>query len=378
MRNVLVWLRVGLHLCFASLLGFALLSAASWPMFACGSVLGLLYLAGTVWEHRFAKGQWRADPNPYAVWWLHALFALWALGVWLDQSFVWLMFPLVFLTLQLSALWEVVGLWLVATLLPQPITQSQVIGPLFGAVFAVAIHHIYVLLNREVNEHKALAQQLMATRDSLAVREHEAGRLEERERLSREIHDTVAQGLSSIVLVSRALRGSLATGDLEAARRHLDVIEEQASSNLNEARRFVRDLADTASLAEAGKALAQRVMQAQLALGHRIEIETHIPANVALPEELRTAVLRAMQEGLNNVAKHAQASRAVLTLSVWEEAVALDVVDNGVGTAAIPGKGAASGYGLVGLRRRIEALGGTMRFEQTSEGSTLSCFLPIQ
>ncbi|WP_460490799.1 sensor histidine kinase, partial [Corynebacterium nasicanis] len=255
MTALLRTLRVGLHLLFAFLLvlGLALFLAAE-PGAATGTpvlpltvALALIYVLGTVWEHSV-----ETPPRGVVWWWLAVVTLLWHALVAVSITFVWLLFPLVLLFLHLlprtlgvvaaALLWGIAA-FVPAALHPGEWTVGSAVGPFIGTVLAVAIYWTYLALHREAAHHRAVAEDLRATQEELAASEHQAGRLEERERLSREIHDTVAQGLSSIVLLSRAVRGSLEQGDAAAALRQVGTIEEQAADSLDEARRFVRDLA---------------------------------------------------------------------------------------------------------------------------------------
>ena len=397
--RVLDGLRVGLHIMFAFLLGFgvlrSLIDAPLNPAVPLFSVLMAgLYMAGTVYERHRAK-QGREIPAAAKYAWLAGIIVLWLLLLTHSQDFLWLEFPLVLLTLHIAALVPALitalGLWLVAAFVPlwlHPETWgvAAAVGPLIGTVFAVAIFFAYRALHAEVQHHRRVAQQLRATQEELAASEHQAGRLEERERLSREIHDTVAQGLSSIVLLTRAGKNSKEPG------KQLDTIEEVAVENLAEARRFVRDLASPdvqASLPQALRATVNRMRARGEALGESTEFrlefagasEESTPGSAlpGIPQPIAAAVLRCAQEGLSNVVKHAQAEMAVVTLGVFGDAVTIDVVDNGVGMSDAQLKSQQTGsFGLAGLRRRIEGVGGTMDIEShPGSGTALAARLPL-
>lgn len=397
--RVLDGLRVGLHIMFAFLLGFgvlrSLIDAPLNPALPLFSVLMAgLYMAGTVFERHRAK-QSKEIPAAAKYAWLAGIIVLWLLLLTHSQDFLWLEFPLVLLTLHIAALVPALitalGLWLVAAFVPlwlHPETWgvAAAVGPLIGTVFAVAIFFAYRALHAEVQHHRRVAQQLRATQEELAASEHQAGRLEERERLSREIHDTVAQGLSSIVLLARAGKNS------EEPGKQLGTIEEVAVENLAEARRFVRDLASPdvqASLPQALRATVNRMRARGEALGEATEFRLEFAgasdestpgsAQPGIPQPIAAAVLRCAQEGLSNVVKHARAEKAVVTLGVFGDAVTIDVVDNGVGMSDAQLESQQTGsFGLAGLRRRIEGLGGTMDIEShPGSGTALAARLPL-
>ncbi|MGP6174157.1 sensor histidine kinase [Corynebacterium sp. A21] len=396
--RLLLMLRLGLHLMFAFLLGFGLLRylaedpsrAHLTPVLPLVCALAVAYLAGTVWEDRYARGRTLLNPSRGARWWLATVAALWFGLVIHTQDFVWLLFPLIFLFLHLlpriTGLTAVAALWVVAAFVPAWLHPENwgvgaALGPLIGAVFAIAAYYTYRALHTEVRHHQQITAQLRATQQELALREHQAGRLEERERLAREIHDTVAQGLSSILLVSRAAGTSLGKDDLAAVEHQLSTIREVAQENLAEARRFVRDLASPsvgADLSASLREIITRVQSQQRALGSRLEISlqvaTEVPAN--LPEPVSSAVVRACQEALANVVKHADATTAVVTLAVWDLELTLDVFDDGRGFD--PTKIEEGSFGLRGLDTRTTALGGNLTVEsQPGQGTVLAVKIPL-
>ena len=114
------------------------------------------------------------------------------------------------------------------------------------------------------------------------------------------------------------------------------------------------------------------------ALGEETTFELVVSGSGKVPSRIKEIIVRAAQEGLNNVIKHAHASRAVVTLGLFEDAVTLDVVDNGCGLSASPRpSGRDHGFGLNGLRGRVEAVGGTMNLE-SGEGTALAVRIPLK
>lgn len=383
--RVLDALRVGLHIMFAFLLGFGVLRALfdaplnpAVPLFSV--LLAGLYMYGTVLErHRSRQQQEIPHWAQYA--WLTGILVLWLLLLTHSQDFLWLEFPLVLLTLHIAALVPALvttlGLWLVAGFVPlwlhpQTWSVASAVGPLIGTVFAIAIFFAYRALHAEVQHHQAIARQLRTTQEELAASEHQAGRLEERERLSREIHDTVAQGLSSIVLLARAAKNS------EDPSSQLSTIESVAADNLAEARRFVRDLASPdvqQSLPDALRSTIARMRDRGEGLGEKTTFRLEFAGDItaAIPQPIAAAAIRCTQEGLSNVVNHAHASNAVVTLGVFPDALTIDIVDDGVGMDTT-----SSGFGLAGLQRRIAGLGGTMSVEsQPAGGTALAARLPL-
>ena len=114
------------------------------------------------------------------------------------------------------------------------------------------------------------------------------------------------------------------------------------------------------------------------ALGEDTTFELVVSGSGKVPAQIKKVIVRAAQEGLNNVSKHAHASRAVVTLGLFEDAVTLDVVDNGGGVTASPSRDNKDhGFGLTGLRDRVESVGGTMNLE-SGEGTALAARIPLK
>lgn len=241
----------------------------------------------------------------------------------------------------------------------------------FGA--GVVLWITLVRADDESAELARLVDQLRATQNDLAASERTKGALEERARFAGEIHDTLAQGFTSIVVLSRATRR---TADWE---RGLDTIESVAADNLQAARRLVAAIGpaelDTASLPEA--------LRRHTATAFGPDTSTHFDV-VGTPLPLRGAIevalLRGLQEALLNVHSHARASLVHVTLSYLGDLVVLDVRDDGDGFVhgTITERGdLTGGQGLRALRHRVEALDGDLTVESAAgAGSVISIQLP--
>lgn len=243
------------------------------------------------------------------------------------------------------------------------------------AAFGVGVV-LWVTLVRADDESAELAllvDRLRATQSDLAASEREKGALEERARFAGEIHDTLAQGFTSIVVLSRAARR---TADWE---RGLDTIETVAADNLQAARRLVAAIGpaelDAASLPEA--------LRRQTSTNVGPATTAHFDV-IGAPSQLRGAVevtlLRGLQETLLNVRTHARASEVHVTLSYLGDLVVLDVRDDGDGfvNGTITERGdLTGGQGLDALRNRVEALNGELAIEtDAGVGSAISIQLP--
>ncbi|HEY6522588.1 MAG TPA: sensor histidine kinase [Solirubrobacteraceae bacterium] len=213
--------------------------------------------------------------------------------------------------------------------------------------------------------------------EQLLTQARESGISEERRRLAREIHDTLAQGLTGIITQLQAAQG--AGPGAEAGARHVEVAIDLARESLTEARRSVQALApeplDGARLPDAIQDVARRWCELH---GLEVSFTTTGTARVMRPE-IEVALLRTAQEALTNVAKHAGATRVGLTLSYMEDLVTLDVRDDGVGFVTVNGSGPRrprhdqGGFGLPGMRQRVEGVAGTLEIESEPDGGTAIC-----
>jgi signal transduction histidine kinase len=213
--------------------------------------------------------------------------------------------------------------------------------------------------------------------------------------MAREIHDTLAQGLTGIITQLQAAEH--AAGEPAEWRIHFAAATRLARESLSEARRSVDALRpeplETGRLSEALADVAGRWSELH---GIEVQVMTTGTARPMRPEA-EIALLRAEQEALANVAKHAQATRVGVTLSYLEHEVALDVRDDGKGfdpakvggdagnDAAVPAEANGTrppeggGFGLVAMRQRIEALAGTLQIEsEPGAGTGISAHVPLR
>jgi signal transduction histidine kinase len=229
----------------------------------------------------------------------------------------------------------------------------------------------------EQNEERrqALARLEAATVENaglhaqLLTQAREAGVLDERQRMAREIHDTIAQGLIGIVT---QLEAADHARDRPADRdRHLETAERLARESLTEARRSVE--ASMPSALESGTLLdALTTVAREWSEINAVPVDVTVTGEViALHAEIDVALLRIAQEALANVARHAGASHAWLTLSYMGDVVTLDVRDDGVGFSVDePGTGVGAGFGLTGMRQRVARVAGSLAIESEPGGGT--------
>jgi signal transduction histidine kinase len=222
-----------------------------------------------------------------------------------------------------------------------------------------------------------LIEQLEAARDELAEAHHTAGVMAERERMAREIHDTLAQGMTSIVMLSQTAAVELTRGAVDPVAGRLAAIEDTARENLAEARALV---AAFTPVALSGATLAE-VLRRQ---GERFAAETGVDVQVsldmaddevaALPQGQQVVLLRAAQESLANVRKHAGATRVRILLGMSADGVAIEIIDDGSGFS--PGA-SSGGYGLAAMRGRVEESGGTVSVDSApGRGTRVQVLIP--
>lgn len=215
-------------------------------------------------------------------------------------------------------------------------------------------------------------QELLATRGQLAATEREAGVVAERSRLAREIHDTLAQGLSSIqMLLHAAERADPERPGVE----HIRLARETAAATLAEARRFIRELTPP-NLDDEGLGGALRRLAASQWPSQGLKVDVRVSDTVELPMHLQTALLRIAQGAIANVIQHADASRATITLTVHHDRLSFEITDDGRGfedpsEAATP-PGRSDSFGIRATRERVEQLGGTVTIDSApGRGTTL-------
>jgi signal transduction histidine kinase len=223
---------------------------------------------------------------------------------------------------------------------------------------------------RTLAELAAALEENAGLHAQLLVQAREAGMLDERQRMAREIHDTLAQGLTGIITQLEA-----AAQNPTESQRYLDNAEHLARESLSEARRSVHAVRPEAlENARLPEALADVVRRWSEINGVPTKVTTTGPARPLHPD-VEVTLLRTAQEALANVARHAGASRVGLTLSYMEDLVTLDVRDNGVGFKHTNG----SGFGLTSMRQRVEGIDGQFEIEsEPGVGTAISAAIPME
>lgn len=383
---VFVGLRTGLHAVFMGLTVLVIARAILVPNQASAAAIVTAVLLALTYGAGALLARSAVVRRPLLLCWLAVLTAEWVLLLWLIADAAYLVFPLFFLYLHVLGRW-----WGSAAILASTVVAicalglhsgwsvGGVVGPLVGAGVALLIGLGYQALAREAQQREALVSELMATRGQLAATEHESGVLAERARLAREIHDTVAQGLSSIQMLLHAVERA---DPGRPGSEHLQLARETAAANLAEARRFIRELTppqlDDQSLGGALRRLARTQWAAQ-----GLEVRVHVSDSLALPMHLQTALLRIAQGAIANVIQHAKASAATVTIVTEQDRLHFAVADDGAGFSPAAGASGTAqksdSFGLQATAERVQQLGGTLSIaSEPGRGTTLSVDLLVK
>ncbi|MGH3120126.1 MAG: sensor histidine kinase [Streptosporangiaceae bacterium] len=251
---------------------------------------------------------------------------------------------------------------------------TLVVSAAATAAFSVAFGQWVFRIIAQSHDRASLISELGQTRAELAQANRRAGVLAERQRLSGEIHDTVAQGFTSIIMLLQAADADVGR-EPAAARRHLALALQTARENLAEARALVAALAPAGLEPGALDGALRRLTDAVPGhLGPPASFEVSGPA-VPLPRPAEVMLLRVGQEALANVRQHARARQVQVRLRYGEGQVGLEVTDDGAGFD--PGQ-PGGGYGLPGMRARVAEAGGRLQVRSSPGcGTTVSVVVPV-
>ncbi|HYG60629.1 MAG TPA: sensor histidine kinase [Symbiobacteriaceae bacterium] len=257
--------------------------------------------------------------------------------------------------------------------------RVQVPGAVLGLIFVA----VYVTMFTRQTAERERAEKLLAQLEdahrqlgAYAVQVEELTIAQERQRMARELHDTLAQGLAGLIMQLEAVDAVLARGDAAKAREINTRAMERARTTLVEARRTIQDLRSPLEHGDLVEAIFQVAERTEKETGIRCILEAG-PGNFPLPEPVAAQVYRVVQEGLANIARHSRASEASVRLSVEGGQVHLEIIDDGAGfdPAAVP----PGHFGLIGLKERMRLMGGTLQIDsEPGHGTRLHATLPLQ
>ncbi|MDM4762455.1 sensor histidine kinase [Galbitalea sp. SE-J8] len=259
------------------------------------------------------------------------------------------------------------------------IAQAVVIE-LISLGFSLAFGAWISGMARQSEERRRLLDELRASQEAVAALHREAGVTAERERLARDLHDTVAQDLAGVVLLAQRARREVgrelaadAAGAPETAGplATLDLLEEAARAALGETRALVAATASPGLEGGIGAALGRLAARFERETGIRVSVDAE-RVDTALDRDAEVVLLRCAQEALANVRSHAGAASVALRVTA-DAGVELTVADDGHGFDA---SAVSTGFGLPGMRERLALVHGSLAVASGDRGTTLSIRLP--
>lgn len=245
----------------------------------------------------------------------------------------------------------------------------------FGFAFAVAFG-LWITSIVEYGEERArLVADLTAAQSEVEALSRERGALDERERLARDLHDTLAQTLAGLAILAERAGRQLADERTDAAADTIATVERLSRDALEEARAIVTQTAAVPSDAALGDAVERLVGRFQREAGLAIDLDVQLDSAGVLTRESQLVLLRCLQEALANVRKHARATRVRVRVSADARGAAvLEVVDDGQGFDEDDRR---TGFGLDGMSDRVALAGGEFAVESAAgRGTTLVVRLP--
>ena len=252
--------------------------------------------------------------------------------------------------------------------------------PLVSRGQALGALNLYYLPGHEPGEDESVFLGAVADQTAVAVENahlfataQDTAALEERQRLARELHDSVSQALYGIILGTDAAR-TLLDRDPGRITEPLEYVLSLAKAGLAEMRALIFELRPE-SLATEGLIAALEKQAALVQARHKIAVHVSLCDEPDAPLEVKEALYRIAQEALNNTVKHAQAERVELHLEQNADEILLEVRDDGGGfdpESSFPGH-----LGLKSMRERVAHLGGTLRIESApGEGTRIRAQIP--
>ena len=241
-----------------------------------------------------------------------------------------------------------------------------------AVVFATALG-LWISSIAEYGEERArLVTELTEAQSQVEALSRDRGAAEERERIARDIRDTLAQTLAGLVLLSERAGRQARDGRTDAAAEAIATIEQTAREALAESRALVARMAAVPADDALAAAIERLAARFRAEVGLAIDVE--VAAGVDLDREHQVVLLRCLQEALANVRKHARATLVVVTVAPHGEGIGMTVRDDGVG---FDPSAARTGFGLDGISDRATLAGGSVEVDSVpGRGSVLTILLP--
>lgn len=244
----------------------------------------------------------------------------------------------------------------------------------FSFAFATAFG-LWIASIAEYGEERArLLEELTAAQAEVRALSHERGASEERERLARDIHDTLAQTLAGLVIFAERAGRQSREGQTDAAAATISTVEQVARDALAEARALVARTAAVPDEPAFGAAVERLAERFRVHAGATIDVRVDDVAE-ALGRDRQVVLLRCVQEGLSNVARHAQATIVSVSVRESDGAALLQIADDGRG---FDPAGTRGGFGLAGMGERVALAGGTFEVDSApGAGTRVRVWMPV-
>lgn len=269
--------------------------------------------------------------------------------------------------------------WYLENGLYKEINVPMVLGDKCIGALVVRMPRKHQITTQQIELAQALAHQvtLAVQLTQLAEESHQAAILDERNRMARDIHDTLAQAFTGIIIQLEATKRKIGAVQLEAAQTHITRARSLATAGLCEARRSVRALRPEA-LESHNLPNALRHLAEQMACDATIQISVRIEGTpYSLPVEVETNLLRVGQEALTNALRHAQAQTIRLELLFEAASVHLQIVDDGQGFDP-QSQVTSAGFGLIGMQERSQHISGQFILtSRAGQGTAITVSVPI-
>jgi signal transduction histidine kinase len=238
----------------------------------------------------------------------------------------------------------------------------------FSVAFAIALGLWITSISEYGEERGRLLAELTAAQAEVEALSHDRGAAQERERLSRDIHDTLAQTLAGLVILAERAGRQSREGSPDAAAATIATVEEIAREALAESRALVARTAAVPGELAFAAAVDRLAERFRAEAGLAIDVEFDIEDAAPLDREAQVVLLRCLQEALANVRKHAEARSVTVSVGSSDGSIEVEVRDDGRGFDV---DATRAGFGLDGMRERVALAGGTFEVGSWPGAGTL-------
>jgi len=244
---------------------------------------------------------------------------------------------------------------------------------------------VFMIMFRQQIETRERSQELLHELEAASHQLTEnAGQIEaltlttERQRLARELHDTLAQDMSGLVLQLEAIKHHLGSGNIERSETIIDQAMIKARRTLADTRRAIDDLHLELEAPSLRDVLQKKVERFSTSVGIPFHLDITVPELASIPYMIREHAQRIIDEGVNNISRHANASEVWLKVEQAKDELRIQLRDDGIGFN-MDGEIPAGHYGLQGMHERAELVGGSLEISSApGAGTTLNVVLPLK